>query len=612
MNAFASASSATGALETLKNSLNPTWTTSLEPDPETEEHAPNRKSRQVKSGHFVLVDPTPLPAPRLVMFSPEMAQTLGFSEEDVGSEEFARLFSGDVDVLRQKGATVSAFATPYALSIMGERYTHNCPFGNGNGYGDGRAISIGEVLVDGKRWEMQLKGAGKTPFCRGADGRAVLRSSIREFLASEAMFHLGVDTTRALSLVVSQEETVRRAWYSQADRGAEINENDPRLAALPEGMRKAFIERMRSQSSDPDTLILEPTAITCRVAPSFLRVGHIDLFSRRVSEKNPAPERMLQLEQIVEHALFREYPELSAEQNSAPLQDRVLDFVDAFAEKLSAMVAGWLRVGFAQGNFNADNCLVGGRTMDYGPFGWIEKYDPFFAKWTGSGRHFGFMMQPNAGYANFHTLVSSLAPLFDEDRKLDLEEHFEEAQTAFVKAVDDVWRRKFGFPEADELRDSAGVLFKELEPLLRDSSVDYTIFWRNLAKTVEAMMSEDNLEGAFSHLDAAFYEELDNEARAKFLNFLESYKAAIAEVGGDASVGGEFAERMRRENPKYVLREWMLVEAYDAAGDGDESKIRELFELIKDPYGEQPDMEDKYFVKAPSDVQKKGGVAFMT
>eukprot|EP00968_Pinguiococcus_pyrenoidosus_P007156 scaffold473_cov257-Pinguiococcus_pyrenoidosus.AAC.8 len=235
-------------------------------------------------------------------------------------------------------------------------------------------------------------------------------------------------------------------------------------------------------------------------------------------------------------------------------------------------------------------------------------------------------MQPNAGYANFHTLVSSLAPLFDEDRKLDLEEHFEEAQTAFVKAVDDVWRRKFGFPEADELRDSAGVLFKELEPLLRDSSVDYTIFWRNLAKTVEAMMSEDNLEGAFSHLDAAFYEELDNEARAKFLNFLESYKAAIAEVGGDASVGGEFAERMRRENPKYVLREWMLVEAYDAAGmvvseeganrmrwerqmrvpnascfsgvgDGDESKIRELFELIKDPYGEQPDMEDKYFVK---------------
>ena len=228
---------------------NHSWLDDLEGDPETERNAPNRKSRQVRSGHYVLVKPTPLPRPQLVLFSSRcatpsctrsvvltlnspprsMASEFGISDAECATERFARFFSGDIDQLEP----FRSWATPYALSICGQEMYQQCPFNNGNGYGDGRAISVGEVLLDGgARWEMQLKGGGATPFCRGADGRAVLRSSIREFLASEAMYHLGVSTTRALSLVVSGAggETSDRPWYSNSRELPA--EDDPRLAQV--------------------------------------------------------------------------------------------------------------------------------------------------------------------------------------------------------------------------------------------------------------------------------------------------------------------------------------------------------------------------------------------
>jgi uncharacterized protein YdiU (UPF0061 family) len=181
---------------------NHSWLENLDPDPETEKYAPNKTSRQVKSGHYVLVTPTKLKQPKLVVVSESMAGEFGISAEECQTERFARFFSGDMEAIEN----FRSWCTPYALSIYGQEMTQQCPFKNGNGYGDGRAISIGEVVLEnGKRWEMQIKGAGTTPFCRGADGRAVLRSSVREFLASEAMHQLGVSTTRALSLVVSGE-----------------------------------------------------------------------------------------------------------------------------------------------------------------------------------------------------------------------------------------------------------------------------------------------------------------------------------------------------------------------------------------------------------------------
>lgn len=241
----------------------------------------NRTKRPVFNGHYVLVKPTGLKNPKKIIVSDDVAHNLlKLTPEQVDSDDFLKFVSGNLVLNDGKAET---WATPYALSIMGTRYTNNCPYGTGNGYGDGRAISIAEFSGH----ELQLKGAGKTPFARGADGRAVLRSSIREFLASEAMHSLGIETTRALSLIKSEKgDTVHRPWYSP-DAVLQIPDiDDPRLAQYPMEERRQIIQQLRAtRKADPNMMITEPCAITCRVAKSFVRIGHIDLFARRVMAK---------------------------------------------------------------------------------------------------------------------------------------------------------------------------------------------------------------------------------------------------------------------------------------------------------------------------------------
>jgi uncharacterized protein YdiU (UPF0061 family) len=507
------------------------WTRHLTPDPENERRAPNRSSREVKSGHFVRVKPTPLRNPRVALYSAAMVGNLGIAEDDVvGSTRFAKFFSGDADAV----PGMDTWATPYALSIMGKRQFQNCPFGNGNGYGDGRAVSVGEVLGtrkgdDGElkatqRWEMQLKGGGPTPFCRGADGRAVLRSSVREFLACEAMFHLGVDTTRALSLVVSDPpgDVVRRPWYDpavQTKPAPKISMDDPRLSRFPDDIKRQIIAQAKNAKRDPDVMIVETCAITTRVAPSFCRIGHVDLFARRAAARGPDSDAHLQLAQMVRHAVFREFPELLDEYaesevspetvpGSEPPKDAHAEtvcppllasaFLRASGAAIAKMTAGWLRVGFCQGNFNADNCLVAGRTMDYGPFGFMDAYDPYFAKWTGSGEHFAFANQPSAGAANFAVLASSVSPLLAGG---------EEEAMAIVAEVEDIfeeearrtWRRKMGFfDDIDEATASLadGLWEERLEPLLRAVETDFVVAFRRLADVValpDVDVSDDRL-----------------------------------------------------------------------------------------------------------------------
>ena len=330
------------------------------------EHDDNRTKRPIFNGHYVLVKPTGLKDPRLVLHSHSVAHdVLHLTTEQVESKEFVEWVSGN-------RVLAETWSTPYALSIMGTRYTNNCPYGTGNGYGDGRAISIGEVI---QGQELQLKGAGKTPFHRGADGRAVLRSSIREFLASEAMHWLGVSTTRALSLVVSETDKVHRPWYSDNALLRLPDENDPRLAKYSPTERKQILQQLRNEKADPNILVEEKTAITCRVAPSFVRVGHLDLFARRVERQavqtadttlyDTTTMEWKELQDMVWHACYREYKETAydpfIEQDDLASAATVL--LNESAEKIATMVADWIRVGFAQGNFNADNCLVGGRTV---------------------------------------------------------------------------------------------------------------------------------------------------------------------------------------------------------------------------------------------------------
>ena len=190
---------------------------------------------------------------------------------------------------------------------------------------------------------MQLKGGGPTPFCRGADGRAVLRSSVREFLAQEYMHALGVPTSRSLTLYVSQTETVSRPWYSQNSKGL-----------------------------DPDIFVDNPVAISTRVAPSFLRVGQLELFARR-ARSNAHPRALEDLRMIVAHLIEREYQ--SEIDQSLHFADQIVELARLLSERLTSLIANWLRVGYCQGNFNSDNCPAGGYTLDYGPFGFCEIFD---------------------------------------------------------------------------------------------------------------------------------------------------------------------------------------------------------------------------------------------
>ena len=249
-------------------------TLNCDPDAKVDgvDHAP----RQVFTGHYVPVNPTPIKDPEYVAHSKDLFRELGFADSMAQSPDFVRMFSGDISHVPEPMRKLG-WACGYALSIFGTEYDQQCPFQTGNGYGDGRAVSVLEAVINGRRWEMQLKGGGRTPYCRGADGRAVLRSSVREFLAQEHMHALGVPTSRSLSLYVSKTEKVRRPWYSQGSR-----------------------------SKDPDRLISEAVAISTRVAPSFIRVGQLELFGRRARKKEH-PKAMEELEKIVLHLIDREY-----------------------------------------------------------------------------------------------------------------------------------------------------------------------------------------------------------------------------------------------------------------------------------------------------------------
>ena len=287
-----------------------------------------------------------------------MAATLGIDPAAAAIDpNFLRVFSGDL-AAPPAGFESRGWATPYALSIYGTPQQPNGAGFHGYGYGDGRAISIAEVLLPrGGRMELQLKGGGRTPFSRGADGAAVLRSSVREFLASEAMFALGVPTTRALSLIASSDEVVMRPWYSPA---------------AADGVKHGG-----------DVMQENKRAITTRVAPSFLRVGQFELYGRRAARGEAVG--LEELELLARHALAREYPEQVDQAAGAPLQPQLLGMLREASGRLAHLATQWLRVGYVQSNFNSDNCLVGGHTMDYGPFGFLEKYDPRWGMWIGSG-----------------------------------------------------------------------------------------------------------------------------------------------------------------------------------------------------------------------------------
>ncbi len=532
---------------------------SLNTDPDSTADGDDHLARQVFSGHFVPVAPTPLLEPEYVTHSSSFFNELGLSNELVFNKKFRQLFSGDLSATREPMRQVG-WATGYALSIYGTEYNQQCPFGTGNGYGDGRAISIFEGIINGKRWEMQLKGGGPTPYCRGADGRAVLRSSVREFLAQEYMHALGVPTSRSLTLYVSKSETITRPWYSQD-----------------------------SQSTDPDILVENPVAISTRVAPSFLRVGQLELFARR-TRSNSHPRALEELRMIVSHLIEREYKN-DINQNLA-FTVQLVELARLFRDRLTLLVANWQRVGYCQGNFNSDNCAAGGFTLDYGPFGFCEIFDPKFQPWTGGGEHFSYFNQPIAAEANYHMFWKALRPLLEEDTKALKE--FDQVRDGFEQAMDKqiqkMWAAKLGLKEYNFN------LFQELSQLMINSKMDYTIFFRELS----------HIPNDLSALKKSFYIQTSQQIDEQWQSWLQSWRERVINNGNST----ETSKKMKLTNPKYTWREWLIAPAYQQAEECDYSLAKELQEVLSNPYDEQSkEIEDKYYRLKPKAFFNAGGIS---
>jgi len=419
-------------------------------DPEAKANGVDHSPRQVFTGHYVPVNPTPIKDPLYIMHSKNFFRELGFADSLAESDDFVRMFSGDLSNVPEAMRSVG-WACGYALSIYGTEYYQQCPFQTGNGYGDGRAVSVLEAVINGRRWEMQLKGAGRTPYCRGADGRAVLRSSIREFLAQEHMHALGVPTSRSLSLYTSKTEKVNRPWFNEG-----------------------------SHSKDPEVMIEEAVAISTRVAPSFIRVGQIELFGRR-ARKNEHPKAMEELEKIVLHLIEREYSEVI--KPNLTTTEKILLLAEQFRSRLTSLVANWIRVGYCQGNFNSDNCAAGGFTLDYGPFGFVDMFEPSYQPWTGGGEHFSFLNQPQAAEQNFHVFCKALVPLLKSDK--NALHQIDDIRNDFAKVMQiqmqKMWADKLGLDTFNiALFNELAILCNKLLSITRYFFVSYLVFRRIL------------------------------------------------------------------------------------------------------------------------------------
>ncbi len=503
-------------------------------DPET-----GRQRRQVHGALYSRVEPTPVAAPRLVAYAKDVADLLGIPPADLASPEFAQVFAGNVLLEGME---------PYAANYGGHQFGHWA-----GQLGDGRAITLGEALTPaGKRWELQLKGAGPTPYSRGADGRAVLRSSIREFLCSEAMHHLGVPTTRALCLVATGEDVIRDMFY----------DGNPRP---------------------------EPGAIVCRVAPSFIRFGSFELPSARGD--------VTLLKHLVDFTIRRDFPELV----SGDLVDEEIrgEWFAQVCERTAVMVAHWMRVGFVHGVMNTDNMSILGLTIDYGPYGWIDNFDPDWTPNTTDAqqRRYRFGQQAEIGHWNLHRLANALVPAFATVAPLQagLARYADTYNRCSRRMVAD----KLGLAEC---QDEDLALMQELYSLMQHAEVDMTVFFREL-------IAVDPEAPSLESLREAFY---DPEKRRWSESQFETWLSRYAErVRRDPLSPEDRRARMAKANPRYVLRNYLVQEAIDRAEQGDDRGVHELLEVMRHPYEEQAGREH-YAKRRPDWARQRAGCSMLS
>jgi uncharacterized protein YdiU (UPF0061 family) len=515
------------------------FTRDLPADPER-----TQRRRQVEGAAFSRIEPTPVAAPRLLAWSPELAAQLGLDEATVTSQDFADVFAGN---------RVPSGADPFAMTYGGHQ------FGSWAGQlGDGRAIALGEIVDrDGQHQTLQLKGAGPTPYSRTADGRAVLRSSLREFLCSEAMHHLGIPTTRALSLVATGDLVVRDMLY------------DGHPAA-------------------------EPGAVVCRVAPSFTRFGNFQL---------PASRGDLDLlRRLVEYTIRTDFPHLAPAEGEPVDEATIGAWFHEVCARTATLVVHWMRVGFVHGVLNTDNLSILGLTIDYGPYGWLEDFDPSWTPNTtdAATRRYRYGQQPQVAHWNLLQLANAIAPLFADDL------------TPLQEAIDgygERYRHEFEAMLAARLgwgtwRDGDDELTGALFQALVRTEVDQVIFFRDLARVPADEAVTD--EALLAPLADAWYspEEVVGDVRQAFADWLRAWAARVREHDGRAV--------MDSLNPRFVLRNYLAQEAIDAIEQHDDpSLLHELHDVLRHPYDEQPGKE-RFSAKRPEWARTRVGCSMLS
>jgi uncharacterized protein YdiU (UPF0061 family) len=471
--------------------------------------------RQVLNASYTRVAPTPVAAPKLLAWSDALGAQLGLSRPSAAAVEALA------------GNRVLPGMEPFAARYGGHQFGHWA-----RQLGDGRAITLGEIAArDGSRQELQLKGAGPTPYSRTADGRAVLRSSLREYLCSEAMHFLGVPTTRALSLVGTGEQVVRDMFYD----------------------------------GNPEP---EPGAVVCRVAPSFLRFGNFEIHA--------AHDEQDLLKQLLEFTIRHYYPGLSYKA-----------WYLEVCRRTARLMSDWMRLGFVHGVMNTDNMSILGLTIDYGPYGWLEGYDPTWTPNTTDNEHrrYCYGNQPQIGLWNLARLGEALLPLIpEEDLREGLQLYGDTYQSSFVAAL----AQKLGL----DTLEGEDALVQEMFQILNAVETDFTLFFRGLAAVRE--------EALVAPLLPAFYAEPPAEHVTRLEAWLRAWLAKAPRRSG-----------MNAVNPKYVPRNYLAQQAIDALGQGDASVLERLMQVLARPYDEQPGNE-AFAARRPEWARSKPGCSALS
>lgn len=505
----------------------------------------NLESRPVIGALFSDVNPEPSPAPRLLAYSPEVLALIGMNPEVVKTPAFTQWVSGNLYLEGMR---------PHASCYGGHQFGHWA-----HQLGDGRAINLGEINTNqGRHYTLQLKGAGRTPYSRTADGRAVLRSSVREFLCSEAMHHLGIPTTRALSLVTTGRSVVRDMFY--------------------DGHPKS-----------------EPGAIVLRVAESFTRFGHFELLAHR-------QEHAL-LKQLVDFTIRSDFAEILGDEP----KETIGRWFEVVCQRTAELIVNWQRVGFVHGVMNTDNMSILGLTIDYGPYGWLENYDP---NWTpnttdAAGRRYCFGNQPGIAGWNLTQLANALYPLIGSTAPL------ESALNHFSSTFEASWRQmmaqKLGFMTFNPGPDEA--LIERLWDILEHLEIDMTLFFRILSQITPTPYEIESSEIARRFEPAFYRQDLTSSGDIERLtDWLKDYFQRTYE---DALTPLQRSAMMKAVNPCYVPRNYLTQMAIDAAEQGDPSLINELLEVFRHPYDDQEEHQ-RFAKRRPDWARHRAGCSMLS